>query len=56
MIDGFNQLIIIDSRITFFKILALVFSILFTALGMVCMLDMNLIQNPPDGTVKQISI
>lgn len=56
VIDGFNQLIIIDSRVMCYKIIALVFSIFFTALGMVCMLDMNLIQNPPDGTVKQISI
>ena len=55
VIDGFNQCIMIDSRMIIYKILALVFSIFFTALGMVCMLDMNLIQNPPDGTVKQIS-
>lgn len=56
VIDLLNRLILIDSRIVFCQAAALVFSIIFTALGMICMLDMNLIQNPPDGTVKQISI
>lgn len=56
VIDWLNQLILIDDSVLLWKIFALVFSIFFTALGMVCMLDMNLIQNPPDGTVKQIGI
>lgn len=55
-IDGFNYLIVIDNRVLFYQIIALILSVFFTALGMVCMLEMNLIQNPPDGTVKQISI
>lgn len=56
VIDWFDRIIVLDENILIYQILALVFSIFFTALGMVCMLDMNLIQNPPDGTVKQISI
>ncbi len=55
-IDGFNYLIVIDNRVLFYQIVALILSVFFTALGMVCMLEMNLIQNPPDGTVKQVSI
>ncbi|MDD7739727.1 MAG: DUF6198 family protein [Lachnospiraceae bacterium] len=35
--------------------IALVLSVLFTALGMVLMIGMNLVQNPPDGLVKVIS-
>lgn len=56
VIDFFNTLITIDDTVLMYRIFALIFSIFFTALGMVCMLGMNLIQNPPDGTVKQISI
>ncbi|MDO4340212.1 MAG: DUF6198 family protein [Eubacteriales bacterium] len=37
------------------QILCLVFSIFFTAFGMVFMVNMQLVQNPPDGTVKTIS-
>lgn len=56
VIDVFNKLIVIDNTKIVYQILALLLSIFFTALGMVCMLDMNLIQNPPDGMVRQISI
>jgi uncharacterized membrane protein YczE len=56
VIDWLNQLIIIDDTVLAWQILALILSIFFTALGMVMMIDMNLIQNPPDGTVKQISM
>lgn len=56
VIDGFNYFVVIDDSILFNQIFALIFSIFFTALGMVCMLGANLIQNPPDGTVKQLSI
>lgn len=56
VIDWFNKLIVIDDNVILWQIVALILSIFFTALGMVCMLDMNLIQNPPDGAVKQISI
>lgn len=31
-------------------------SICFTAVGMVLMLDADLVQNPPDGTVRQVSV
>lgn len=55
VIDWLNGLVFIDEQLSA-RILSLLFSIFFTALGMVCMLDMNLIQNPPDGTVKQISV
>lgn len=34
---------------------ALILSVFFTALGMVLMIDMQLVQNPPDGTVRLIS-
>lgn len=56
VIDVFNHFILIDNSVMLYRILALLFSIFFTALGMVCILDVDLIQNPPDGTVKQISI
>lgn len=56
VIDGFNYFIVIDDSILLYQIFALIFSIFFTALGMVCMLGTNLIQNPPDGTVKQLSV
>lgn len=55
-IDWLNNLIVLDHIVLAWQLLALVFSILFTALGMVMMIDMNLVQNPPDGAVKQISI
>lgn len=55
VIDGFNRFILIDADTLFYQMAALAFSIFFTAFGMVCMLDMDFIQNPPDGTVKQIS-
>lgn len=56
VIDWMNRIIVIDNTVLLWQITALVLSIFFTALGMVCMLDMNLIQNPPDGAVRQISI
>lgn len=56
VIDWMNRVVVIDNTVLLWQILVLVFSIFFTALGMICMLGMNLIQNPPDGTVRQISI
>lgn len=56
LIDWLNSLILIDDTILAWQLLSLALSIFFTALGMVMMIDMNLIQNPPDGTVKQLSI
>ena len=37
------------------QVTVLIFSIFFTALGMVCMIRMDLVQNPPDGLVKILS-
>lgn len=37
------------------KLLCLALSVFFTALGMIFMLKMALVQNPPDGTVHKIS-
>ncbi len=34
---------------------ALILSVFFTAAGMVCMIRMKLIQNPPDGAVRTLS-
>ncbi len=56
IIDLLNSCIIFDEHNIVFQILSLIFSVFFTALGMIFMLNANLIQNPPDGTVKQISI
>lgn len=55
VIDFFNRIIVIDNTVLIAQILSLLFSVIFTAAGMVCMLDQNLIQNPPDGTVKLLS-
>lgn len=55
IIDLLNSCIKFDEHNIVFQILSLIFSVLFTALGMVFMLNANLIQNPPDGTVKQVS-
>lgn len=55
MIDILKNVIVFDSGRILYQILALIFSVLFTALGMVCMIEMNLVQNPPDGLVKLIS-
>lgn len=56
VIDWMDQRLVIDNAVLLFQLIVLVMSIVFTALGMVCMIDMNLIQNPPDGTVQKISI
>lgn len=45
----FNETLLIN------QVAALLLSVFFTALGMLCMLSMDLTQNPPDGTVKQIA-
>lgn len=55
VIDLLQQCLTIPSDQVLLRVLALVFSVFFTALGMVCMVGMNLVQNPPDGTVKSIS-
>lgn len=39
-----------------FQIIVLLMSVFFTALGMVLMVNMQLVQNPPDGTARLISM
>ncbi|MBS5520695.1 MAG: hypothetical protein KHX56_00330 [Clostridiales bacterium] len=55
-IDLLQKLIVITPDMIALRVLALVFSVFFTALGMLFMVSMNLVQNPPDGTVKMLSI
>lgn len=55
VIDWVSAVVNFDGTVILYQMIALVLSVFFTALGMVCMLGMNLIQNPPDGTVKQIA-
>ena len=55
LIDLFKKLMSFQATSLAEKILLLALSILFTALGMAFMLEMNLVQNPPDGTVALVS-
>ena len=55
VIDFLNKIVQFDSGIVANQVLALIFSVLFTAFGMLLMLGMDLVQNPPDGTVKLIA-
>lgn len=55
LIDLLKNMIRIDQTNLLLQYLALILSIFFTALGMVCMIEMDLVQNPPDGLVKLIS-
>lgn len=52
LIDLIKSFLVIDQGNFFMKVIALVLSIFFTAFGMVLMVNMNLVQNPPDGFVK----
>lgn len=52
LIDFIKMFIVVDQSSLLTKVLALVLSIFFTAFGMVLMVNMNLVQNPPDGFVK----
>lgn len=54
-INGIQKYLVIDGQSIWMRCIALILSVLFTAVGMVCMLNMKLISNPPDGTVKEIS-
>ncbi|MGN0293566.1 MAG: YitT family protein [Lachnospiraceae bacterium] len=56
VIDLISGLVNFDGTVLAYQVMALIFSVFFTALGMVCMISMNLIQNPPDGFVRQLSI
>lgn len=55
IIDGLEQLIQIEPANVILKWILLIFSVFFTALGMVFMLNMKFVQNPPDGTVNLLS-
>lgn len=55
LIDLIKSMLMIDQSNLFMKIMALILSIFFTALGMVMMVRMDLVQNPPDGCVKAIA-
>lgn len=55
VIDALQKWIVIDADRLPEQIAALLFSVVFTAVGMVCMIEMNLVQNPPDGTVRGLS-
>ncbi|MCD8370441.1 MAG: DUF6198 family protein [Clostridiales bacterium] len=55
VIDWIQTWLVFDGTILSYQIIALFASIFATALGMVCMIHMNLIQNPPDGLVRMIS-
>lgn len=55
VIDGIQAWVIFDGTVLFYQAAALFFSIFFTAAGMVCMIRMDLVQNPPDGLVRQLS-
>lgn len=52
LIDLIKTMIIIDQNQLLLQLLALACSIFFTALGMVMMVKMDMVQNPPDGFVK----
>ncbi len=56
VIDVLQGAIRFDGTVPVFQWAALVFSAFFTALGMVCMITMDLIQNPPDGLVRRLSV
>jgi uncharacterized membrane protein YczE len=56
LIDLIKGVVQFDNSIMVNQIAALIISIIFTAAGMACMINMNMVQNPPDGMVRQISI
>ena len=56
VIDFFQRIVVFDGTVLCYQLLALVLSVFFTALGMVAMISMDLVQNPPDGLVKQLSL
>lgn len=55
LIDRIKALIHFDATVVTNQIIALALSVFLTALGMVFMIDMDLIRNPPDGCVKVLS-
>lgn len=55
VIDLIQKILCVDITYWFWQIFALCGSVIFTAFGMICMLSADLVQNPPDGTVKVLS-
>lgn len=56
MIDLIKKLMNFEASNLTVQIILLILSIFFTALGMACMIEMHLVQNPPDGTVALLSV
>ena len=56
VINTIQGLLSFTAETMVFQIFVLLMSVFFTALGMVLMVNMQLVQNPPDGTVRQISM
>ncbi len=52
LIDFLGSVVAVNQANVACRVAALTGSVLLTALGMVLMVDMDLVQNPPDGTVK----
>ncbi|MGN1193343.1 MAG: YitT family protein [Dorea sp.] len=55
VIDLLQRCVNFNNEVLIYQWIALILSVFFTALGMVLMISMNLVQNPPDGLVKVIS-
>lgn len=55
VIDAWQSILVVDTSKLWLQLLALVCSVFFTALGMILMIHMQLVQNPPDGTVRRVS-
>lgn len=55
IIDFFKNIMSFTVENIIFKILLMIMSVIFTAIGMHFMLSMQLVQNPPDGTVNIIA-
>ena len=56
VIDWFGEIIRIDSTVLGWQIASLILSVPVAALGLLLMVHMDLFQNPPDGTIKAISL
>ena len=56
VIDLFQKLLTYNADTLFLQLLSLILSVVFTALGMVFMINMQLVQNPPDGFVHMLSV
>ena len=56
VIDWFGEIIRIDSTVLGWQIASLILSVPVAALGLLMMVHMDLFQNPPDGTIKAISL